>query len=489
LAAMLGIVYLIAGGISRPVVDIADTVGRVATDHDLTLTVPVTSQDEVGSMAKEFNNMLYELRESMKVADLAATEVDSFSNEVSKRATANKERATEEERQMGVIQETVNQMGTTAGEVAQFSHAQRDAANESFSRVETLIGSMRQMEQATTEQIQDAGIARERVTVMGETGAMVVATAGKQGEAVVKATDAVKHIDAIVTDMTQAAGQATEHGQAVLTAAREGTRSVQETVLGMQAIAESSEMIADIISVITDIAEQTNLLALNAAIEAARAGAHGKGFAVVADEVGKLAQRSSEAAKEIGQLIKESTNRVEEGTRLTRRSETALEEITKGGEINREAIDNIGEMTRTLNLQTREVTSLMEGLTALADEIAGMAGRQGKRREAAQAALDALTNKAKAISELVKEAEKGAEEVGVEMRGVVERSEEMQKLTDMQAQRSKKLIEIATTSAGNASQTVSGASEVVGLTDELRQLSSSLTRQIAQFRIDDEQLN
>ncbi len=484
---LLGVVYLVSGGISQPVVEIAGVVNKVATDRDLTLQVPVNSGDEVGMMAKEFNNMLSELRESLKVADLAATEVDSFSNEVSQRATANKDRASEEERQMGVIQETVNQMGTTAGEVAQFSHSQRDAANLSYRRVENLIESMRQMGQASIDQIKEANIANERVSVMGETGAMVVSTSAKQGEQVAKATDSVKQIDSIVAQMNRAAERATQHGEGVLTAAREGARSVKETVSGMQAIAESSDKIADIISVITDIAEQTNLLALNAAIEAARAGVHGKGFAVVADEVGKLAQRSSEAAKEIGQLIKESTNRVQEGTRLTERSERALEKIAQGGEINREAIDNISEMSQTLNQQALEVTNLMEGLNALAVEIGGMAGRQGKRREAAQAALESLTTKSTAISDLVKKAEKSADDVGTEMRGVVERSEDMRKLTDLQAKRSKSLVEIATESASRATQTVSGASEVVGITDDLRQLSSSLTRQIALFRIDEEQ--
>ena len=482
---LLGVVYLISGGISKPVVEIAGVVNKVATDRDLTLQVPVTGGDEVGLMAKEFNNMLNELRESLKVADLAATEVDSFSGEVAKRATANKDRAAEEEREMGVIQETVSQMGDTAGEVAQFSHSQRDAANLSYRRVENLIENMRQMGHVSGEQIQEANIASERVTVMGETGAMVVATAAKQGEQVGKATGAVKQMDTVVAQMTTAAGRATEHGREVLTAAREGSRTVQETVLGMQAIAESSEKIADIISVITDIAEQTNLLALNAAIEAARAGVHGKGFAVVADEVGKLAQRSSEAAKEIGQLIKESTLRVQEGTRLTEQSEKALEKIAQGGEINREAIDTISEMSRTLNEQTREVTGIMEGLNALAVEIGGMAGRQGKRREAAVAALEALVTKSTAISDLVQKAEKSAEDVGNEMRGVVERSEEMRKLTDVQAERSKRLIEIATASATRASQTVAGADEVVGITTELRDLSSSLTKQIALFRIDE----
>jgi len=396
--------------------------------------------------------------------------------DVARRASANMERAQDETRQIEEVQKTVVEMGGTAGEVRQTSFAQKEAAELSARNMDHLVNSMSEVENASKEQGEQVALATERVIAMGETGALVVATAGKQGEAVAKVTAAVDEFARAVEEMTTVAVRSTDYGKQVLQAADEGRASVNATVEGMRAIAESSDQISEIISVITEIAEQTNLLALNAAIEAARAGAHGKGFAVVADEVGKLAQRSSEAAKEITQLIKDSAARVTEGTNLTDQSAMALLKIAEGGEVNMRAIEEISGTATLLAKGTSNIHNMMQELNALAQEIATHAGQQRERREAAQKALATVEKNAERIAELVSEVQRGATSVDEEMKGIVRRTEQIEDMTSNQATRSKRLTEITDESLKGARQTTEGAGQVVNITENLAKLAQILTK-------------
>ncbi|MDM8536128.1 Cache 3/Cache 2 fusion domain-containing protein [Desulfobacterales bacterium HSG17] len=483
LLASILIWYLTSKTIAGPITGIAAIIRKIATERDLTVEVPVTTKDEIGNMASEFNNMAHRLRDAFGIVSKAANNVDGQAGEVFNRATANRERATNEEKRTLSIQQTVQDMGVTAGEVNKASLAQKDTAVISGQKVDSLIKNMEIVTQAAAKQAQEADIATERVEAMGETGGKVVATAENQSHEVANVAEAMGKIAISVDEMTNASTRSTEHGREVLRAAEEGAESVNATVEGMRAIAESSDQISEIISVITEIAEQTNLLALNAAIEAARAGAHGKGFAVVADEVGKLAQRSSEAAKEITQLIKDSSARVSEGTALTDRSQLALKKIAEGGRVNMQAIEEISNAADSLASGTNEVNTMMDNLNALARQIGEMAGQQGSRRQAAQNALSELFKQSEIIASLVGETTDSAVSIGDEMQGIINRTENMEEMTTLQAGRSKRLIEIITESAEAARQTVTGAGQVVGITEELRELSDALSSQVSQFKI------
>lgn len=481
LTILLG--FIITRAIARPIVAVADTVLRIAEERDLTLTVPVAGNDEVGHMSQSFNTMMVNIREAFTAVNQSAHDVAEEAKDMNQRASANKERAGKEVERAHTAQEVIGEMGGAAGEVNKASEEQKVAAEKSASLVTEVQGSMKEVAEAAVIQNQEAANTLERVQEMGETGAKVVQTAEEQGEMVQKVSVSMGEMASAVEQMQAAVQEATRFGEDSLKAAEEGQNSVVATVDGMKAISESSDQISEIIGVITEIAEQTNLLALNAAIEAARAGAHGKGFAVVADEVGKLAQRSSEAAKEITQLIKDSTARVAEGTQLTDKSRESLVQIDQGGRDNMGAIQKIAETAVALNESSVQVQDFMGQLSTLAEQLATMGGEQGARRQAAQESLDKLIEQSKHITGLVEDANKGTAQVSEEMQGVVERTGAMSGMTAEQGKRAQRITAISKESAEAAAQTVEGAGNVVKITEQLLEQSDALVDQVKQYKI------
>ena len=164
-------------------------------------------------------------------------------------------------------------------------------------------------------------------------------------------------------DILEGAAVKTQSGADQLNGVQQDMMTIKNETVSLEAViselADSSNQIGEILSVINDIANQTNLLALNAAIEAARAGEAGRGFAVVADEVRKLAERTQHATGEIESII---------GS-LQQKSNLASVEMTKSVESVQAGVDNIGETNEGFKSAVESVMDLHREMKTVAESV------------------------------------------------------------------------------------------------------------------------
>ena len=124
----------------------------------------------------------------------------------------------------------------------------------------------------------------------------------------------------------------------------------------ISSLADASQKINAIVSLINDIASRTNLLALNATIEAARAGDYGKGFAVVASEVKALANQTARATEDIERKV--------EGMQIkSKNAVSAVQAITK-------AIDVLAEITESVAAAVTEQSAATQEISRNVNEAA-----------------------------------------------------------------------------------------------------------------------
>ncbi len=258
--------------ITRPLQRLFTSLEALASvDGDLTVQIPVRTDDEIGRVSSAFNGFVSRL------------------------------------------QAMVIEIKVILGKLSSFTHRLHEATSDVTDNIRSQTGLEEQFFTGSKELIS---------RVSG-----IQSSADVQSEGFIALNNRLRALSGSIRTIMEEYRGVMDVTRSITGKINAGEESLKTTGEIMVKINRSSGEMSSIMEIINDISDQINLLALNAAIESARAGEAGRGFAVVADEISKLADKTTQNITEIDSLIKANDAEIKNGIVSVNRTVSIINSI------------------------------------------------------------------------------------------------------------------------------------------------------------------
>lgn len=332
--------------------------------------IPVTSQDEIGDLARAFNQVTASLKMTFEHA--LAISTGDLSQEIvlrSERDTLSSafQQMSDYLRAMAAVATRISE-GDLAVQVTPIS--ERDVLGNAFhvmiSNLGHVLSEIREGADQVAKEAEGLTASADQMasaTAQNQAQAHEVSTAaGRTREKMMTVASAISEMTATVTEITISISETGDMVQQANTEAQSTQHVIQDLVASSAKISEISQLIAA-------IASQTNLLALNATIEAARAGESGRGFAVVAGEVKALARETGSAITEIDETIDTIQNMASRALEAVERIVSVIQQVAETFAMISAAMEEQSTMTREINISTQHANQQVEDMFRMNESI------------------------------------------------------------------------------------------------------------------------